>query len=448
MATINEITTIDGEVVGRILRWNSERSSGEIEAAPGVLSGELVCFRDPRGHTAVCRVVGIMNHGPISGIKAAISLVGSNCGVPAPMTNIHRYEPPTLKGAFLELGFEENEKALKVRLNSLFLHTLLVGKTMTGKTHLAIIMAEELSYRRIPHLIVDAQGEFTGLAASCKDVVITKELEEVNASLSARKTVVLDLMDCRDREKVSLFGNTIEALIREKELEYSSCRDDTTKTQFPPTLITIDEAELFAPENAWFAEQKQSRSLVIDIVKRRSKFGLGAILLAQRLKNFCTDIRSQCRNVAAFNLTDPSDIQSLTIFAAYKIQNSTVQSLRQGEACIIGSWVDFPRVIKTREIKTSRTKSLDFESLLGLETEEYSSRKEVGREPAASVQVEVESSSAVCAECQVHCKKITAKGHGTIGYSHVHFLCPRCKDEFCSAEERWMQENARRNMRN
>lgn len=384
----------------------------------------------------ICRVEQIRNAGPASGIRGIIKMIGKRTGVPPTMTPLYRYDPPKVTGALVELGSNQDENPIKIRVNTLFQHSMFAGKTMTGKTQFAIATAEELASLRVPNLIIDPQGEFTNLRELGNYVEVVQNVDDVLELLRQRKTVVLNLLDLSDTEKVETFSKAISLLIREKEAAYK--KSNAKSRFFPPVIVTIDEAEIFAPESVWFKEQQPSRALLTDLVKRRAKFGIGAILLIQRFANFCTEIRSQCRNVAAFCMTESGDLQSLSSFVGQKLKRDEFQSLKEGECVLAGGWVEYPTTIRIRKIKTSRTKSLDFESLLELGSEEYKASVPASR--AEVHQEEENEDTHVCGDCREKCKTITNKGHPEVDYAHKHYVCPKCFDEYCLALERWVRD--------
>jgi hypothetical protein len=423
--------------VGRILSWSDE-GKGKCDLSVEVQEGDIVSYMDPLRRTGICRVEQVNNIGPVGGMRGMIRLIGSRTSVPPSMTALYRYEPPKVKGALVELGNNQDEQAMKVRVNSLFQHSMFAGKTGTGKTNFAISTAEELLTLRVPNLILDPQGEFSNLKDLGEFVRVTSDPSDVLDSLRERMTVVLNLLDLADTEKVKAFSAAVSALIREKEAAYKS---NAKNNSFPPVIVTVDEAEIFAPESTWFKEQQASRAILTDLVKRRSKFGIGAILLIQRFANFCTEIRSQCRNVAAFGMTESGDLQSLSAFVGQKLRKDELQSLKEGECVLAGGWVDYPVTIKTRKIQTTRTKSLDFESLLDLDSKEYKGPLPIV--PHRSVSREDEDATHVCSDCRAKCQTIVDKGHTGVSFSHAHYVCPKCLDEFCVVLERWVQTNAR-----
>ena len=431
---------LEENIVGRILNWD-QNGRGEAELASDMTRGDLVFFRDQFGNDAICRIEKIFIRSPATGPLGRIDLIARNASIPRPMSPIYLYTPPILRGALLDIGRDEKGNQVKVRVNSLFQHTLITGKTTTGKSHLALGMAEALCERRIPHLIIDPQGEFSNLDKFDKNAHVVTETTEILDLLKRRQTVVLNLIELGDKLKVEAMCEAISVVLKEKEAAYNrSAKKNLSPedVEFPPLVITVDEAEIFGPGEAVpkFKEQNKSRSSMVDIVKRRAKFGVGLIAITQRMKNFSSEIRSQCRNIVVFNMTDPSDLQTIQIFSGQKIPQNEIQSLKQGQAIVVGNWVDFPVRITTQPIKTARTKSLDFETMLGLDPEEF---KPVALERRQVEQSQEEEVGATCSDCRKHCIKVSAKPHERVMFSHVHYKCPQCQDEWCTKEERWVK---------
>lgn len=427
-------------ICGRVLKWDSANLVGDAELALGVAKSDLVSFQDQFGNKAVCRIESVLLGGPASGLKGKIKLLGREVAAPKPLAPLYYYTPEVVRGALIELGANEKNESLKVRLNTFFDHTLIIGKTRSGKTQFEIAISEQLCERKVPHLIIDPQGEFVNLSKFDRSVVIVKKPNEnVLPALKQKRTVVLDLLDLSDDEKRTCCYDALALIIREKERTYANAENKSN--DFPPMLVTIDEVDIFTCGKIASKPKARSREIITDIVKRRAKFGIGATLIVQRMNSLPSDIKSQCHNAAVFNLTEVNDLHSVKVFGAQRAPLNALQILKKGEACVIGGWVEYPHVIKARSIKTARTKSLDFEAMLGLEVEEYkeSNLHQQGRsEENQSYDHGEEEANALCSACKVHCVKTTGRAHGTVPYPHPHWRCPSCNDEYCIAEDKWI----------
>jgi len=81
-------------------------------------------------------------------------------------------EAYTFEGEYITLGaamlnFEtQTNSFVNIPLNTLNRHGLIAGATGTGKTKTLQILAEELSKKGVPTLIMDIKGDLSGIAAS------------------------------------------------------------------------------------------------------------------------------------------------------------------------------------------------------------------------------------------------------------------------------------------
>lgn len=418
------------EGAGRILKWYGDH--GEIEVASTIAKGQVVSFVDGIGKETICRVTRTSTTG-VRGQTANIELISGTCVPPATYSTVSVWDPPVMKGSLVTLGSDDQARLVKVRVNDLFQHTILMGKTQSGKTHMALEVCEELALRRVPNLIFDTQGEFCNLGLSRKGVLLLDkpDIDAIVKALKRRKTVVFDLLDYSDSDRGKVVANVITAIVKEKEMTY---KHPDGADEFPPLIITIDEAEVYAPQGK---HRTPAVNVITDVAKRRSKFGIGLLLLVQRLRRFDTDVRSQCKNLAVFTVTDPSDLQIISIWLGrYNyLKGNYVQQLRQGQCYLSGGWVPFTTLITTGQIQTMRTKTLDFEAMLGLEKERYEPTPE-RRKPSENDGND--DLRVACSACQKDCERKASRGHNDVQFNHLHFQCPGCGDEWCTTKGAWL----------
>lgn len=283
---------------------------------------------------------------------------------------------------FLELGVDLRGLPIKIGINPLFAHMLIAGMTTVGKTHLMIILNEELGPHKVPMLVIDPQGEFIYLPELDRDRYILVEdlrIENLIPYLQQRKIVIYNLLGYTKKEKVMRVGALLEELMNAKERDYQQA-DDMLLLKLPPTIVMIDEADLFAPNiRRRSMTPGDAVESMIDIMERGAKFGLGVIVSTQRITRLDIDVRSQCNSSIIFRMIDAGSIQAVHgIDYIPKSEVEKVRALRQGQCLLAGIIVRRPRRIFTRDIRTRRAKERDFEKMLGIvvpdDDEEYASR--------------------------------------------------------------------------
>src|SRR5579872_4258006 len=166
--------------------------------------------------------------------------------------------------------------------------TCVIGSSGSGKSYTVGVICEELCKAKVPFVIIDIEGEYSGLKEKFPIIWVGNDeksdirwRDKVDLKLFAQKApnlapIVFDLSEAsRPREKVNEF------LI---ELYREISRRRT------PYLIILEEADRFSP-------QVGERLPIFDEVARRGrKRGLGLMLCTQRPSLVDKNILSQCSN--------------------------------------------------------------------------------------------------------------------------------------------------------
>ena len=423
--------------LGRIGRANL--SSGTAEFSAGVRKGDILYFLDDAKKKILVRVTRVRSRA-MAGVTGNYQVIQPTSFVPVNFAPLYEYVPEAEEGAYVELGTSSDNQPLLVRINNLFKIVLVAGKTQQGKTELTLGIAEQLVVKRVPHLVIDSHGEFTNLPEFDGNAVILEETEEILAALQKRKTIIFNLIEYANSEKTERMTCLLSALKEAKEKDYAQAGQDLTKLKYPPVLITVDEAEIYAPCHKW-KSTNPGLMILIEYAKRQVKFGLGLILVSQQVNMLHHNIRSQCNSAILF-LTDDSSglgtIRNLSYVTNHEVL--IVRSLHERECVVIGAISPQPTVVTIRPIQTARTKSTDFEALLGLrkKTVVYESNH---REPASKKYLEdlADATNVVCGDCHVSCQPILTSEKGTGSLKHLHWVCPKCREEYCTLQKRWIK---------
>lgn len=264
-------------------------------------------------------------------------------------------------------GYRGNE--ISVDINPLYNHLLLVGKTQQGKTHLMLVLLEELRKYQVPCLVFDTQGEFVNLEGAV--VVENISTPDLLAHLRERRIVIINLLGLANPDKTEKLSTILNPLIVEKEKDYAQAENRYELLTLPPTLVFVDEAEIYCPKIGvrpkW---AHRSAEACEEIAKRGSKLGLGITVSTQRIINLSIDVRDNCNSIMAFRVSGRSNLTTLgqmSLFSDGTLKR--LKALLRGECIILGSLTGGGAItVKTRDITTQRAKNVNFEELLGIES--------------------------------------------------------------------------------
>jgi len=271
------------------------------------------------------------------------------------------------------VGIDTRYVDIKLQLNPLFGHVLVSGMTKAGKTHFMIVLLEEMLKHEVPCIVFDPHGEFVNLVKYAPDKVVLVEdlrIDNCIALLQQRKTIVYNLLGLAKVSKANRLSEILSALKLLKEEDYAQAENNPLLLKIPPTLIFIDEAEIFAPnQRGPSINQVRSGALpaIMDIAKEGAKFGLGLIVAPQRVTRLDIDVRGQCNSAVLFRFVDRGSRTAISLMDY--ITNRDLDALKgfaQGEALLTGRIVKRPRVVTIRDIKSERAKDVNFAEILGL----------------------------------------------------------------------------------
>lgn len=233
-----------------------------------------------------------------------------------------------------------------------------IESVVTGRTFIASITRWGKSWtdRKIVEccfghagiIIIDPEGEYASLREKFgfliigKDIPLQLETAEFMAEeiLKTKTSVIIDLSMVEDDEFGKEYVNRF--LRRFFFLE-------TTARQ--PYLVVVEEAEDFAGERGISTET--CLHILINIVKKGGKRGIGAIFIAHRPAWVSKGILSQCSN-KAIGKVESTDFKALENYA--RVPSETIErlpSLGPGEFCFTGDWVKGTTFVKIGQVQTT-----------------------------------------------------------------------------------------------
>lgn len=273
----------------------------------------------------------------------------------------------------LALGKDYRGNDITIDLNPLFNHLLQVGMTQVGKTHSMIALLEELAKHGVPAIVFDTQGECVNLPQTFKNVKLMEYVStpDLISHLQAHEIIVLNLLGLSNADKAERLASILHPFIIEKERDYAQAENNFALLNIPPTLIFIDEAEVYCPKVGIRPKWAHRSALACEeIAKRGSKLGLGLIVATQRIINLSIDVRDNCNSIMAFRVVGRSNRNTLGQMSLFTRGSlSRLKGLMRGECILLGLMTGGgARTIKVRDIETQKAKNVNFEAMLGLDT--------------------------------------------------------------------------------
>ena len=233
------------------------------------------------------------------------------------------------------------------------IHNIITGRTFIacitrfGKSWFARKIVEEC-FGHAGIIILDPEGEYSSLREKFpfliigKDIPLQLETAEFMAEkiLESKISVIVDTSMVEDdetaKEYVNLFLRKfffLETILKQ------------------PYLVVVEEAEDFGGEKGIGTET--CLRIMINIVKKGGKRGIGALFIAHRPAWVSKGILSQCSSKAIGRI-ESTDFDALEKYARVPKQViERLSSLGKGEFCFVGDWVDNMSFVKVGQVQTT-----------------------------------------------------------------------------------------------
>jgi len=161
------------------------------------------------------------------------------------------------------------------------------------------------------------------------------------------KLTVVDLSELIDLRKKQIIVSYIS-----RRLFYAR-RDKSV----PPFLLVFEEAHQFAPQQT-SKESAISRGIIQTIAREGRKFGASLCVISQRPIQLSTTVLAQCNTHIILRITNPYDLKHIGE-SSEGLDNRAldmINSLRVGEALIVGEATHYPLFFKVRERKSAESR--------------------------------------------------------------------------------------------
>jgi TolA-binding protein len=269
-------------------------------------------------------------------------------------------------------GFGGSDTCAEVSLPVVELLTgrgFVTGKSGSGKSNSASVIAENLLDNGFGLLIVDIDGEYYGLKEEYEilhagadeecDIQVTTDHSEKLASLALEQNVpiILDVSSYLDESEAQ---DVLTAVARSLFAK--------AKKQKQPFLLLVEEVHEYIPENGSVGECGR---MLIKIGKRGRKHGLGICGISQRPADVKKDFITQCDWLLWHRLTWNNDTRVVKRILDAEYADA-VEDLDDGEGFLMTDWSE-----SVRRVQFHRKRTFDAGATPGLEDFERPDLKSV-----------------------------------------------------------------------
>lgn len=241
----------------------------------------------------------------------------------------------------LEIGTLENRTTFDVKPDVLVTgRTCVVGSSGSGKSYAVGVICEELCASGIPFLVIDTEGEYSGLKEKFEAILVSDEdgcdLKWDTFDPSNLATTILDgpplILDMSGidspKERANEFLTKLYEVISEKRRPY---------------LVILEEADRFIPQAG------ERVPIFGEIARRGRKRGLGLMICTQRPSLVDKNILSQCANQLIGKLVINNDLESVAQFFANRNMLKQLTKLSPGQFFALGGFSPIPQLIVTKK---------------------------------------------------------------------------------------------------
>jgi TolA-binding protein len=252
------------------------------------------------------------------------------------------------------------------------------GKSGSGKSNTASVIAENLLDSGYGLLVVDIDGEYYGLKEEyeilhvgadeeCDIQVTTEHAEKIaNLALEQNVPIILDISSFLDEDEA-------EALLTEVSKHLFA----KAKKLKQPFLLLVEEVHEWIPENGSVGEVGQ---MLIKIGKRGRKHGLGMVGISQRPADVKKDYITQCDWLVWHRLTWNNDTKVVRRILDGQYADA-VEDLNDGEAFMMTDWSE-----SVRRVQFHRKQTFDAGATPGLDDFERPELKSVSDDLVSELQ--------------------------------------------------------------
>ncbi|MEF8937757.1 MAG: DUF87 domain-containing protein [Halovenus sp.] len=252
------------------------------------------------------------------------------------------------------------------------------GKSGSGKSNSASVIAEKLLDNGFGLLIVDIDGEYYGLKEEYEilhaggdeecDIQVTADHAEKIATLALEQNVpiILDVSSYLDESEAQEILTAVSRSLFAK-----------AKKQKQPFLMLVEEVHEYIPENGSVGE---CGKMLIKIGKRGRKHGLGICGISQRPADVKKDFITQCDWLLWHRLTWNNDTKVVRRILDGDYATA-VENLDDGEGFLMTDWAEM-----VQRVQFYRKQTFDAGATPGLDDFERPELKSVSDDLVSELQ--------------------------------------------------------------
>lgn len=246
------------------------------------------------------------------------------------------------------------------------------GKSGSGKSNTASVIAEQLLNNNYNLLVIDPEGEYYGLKEKYEilhvgnddlcDVQVTPDHADQIAEIALERNmpVIVDVSGYLDGDEAKeLIANTVRQLFQKEK--------DVRK----PFLLMIEEMQEYLPQQGGNDELAE---LLERVAKRGRKRGLGMLGMSQRPSSVDKDFITQCDWMVWHRLTWQNDVDIVRKVLGKEVADE-IEGLDTGEGYLMTDWDE-----SVDRVQFKRKETHDAGATPGLESYERPDLKSVSQD--------------------------------------------------------------------
>ena len=245
----------------------------------------------------------------------------------------------------------------------------ITGKSGSGKSNTASVVAEKLLDGGYPVMLVDTDGEYYGLKEEYEllhagadeecDIQVNPEHAERLATLALEDNVpiILDVSGYLNEDDAHEMLTAVARQLFAKEKKLKK-----------PFLLVVEEVHEYIPEGGGMGECGR---MLIKIGKRGRKHGLGIAGISQRPADVKKDFITQCDWLVWHRLTWNNDTNVVGRILGSDYADA-IEDMDDGEAFLVTDWSE-----QTRRVQFHRKQTFDAGATPGLDDFERPDLKSV-----------------------------------------------------------------------
>lgn len=235
----------------------------------------------------------------------------------------------------------------------------ILGMRGSGKSNLAVVLAEQMFHAGLHWIAIDPKGDWTGVRSSRDgtrpglpvpifggrhgDIPLEPTAGAYIADLIVEQTLtcILDLSEFSEGDKIRFMAGV------GREEGFAARLYRRKAPEQPPTHIFFEEADDVLPQRVMRDRAKLLHDCSRLLLWGRQR-GIGGTIITQRSARIHKDVLTQCENLLVFRVVSPQDTAAIKEWVKYHGQSEEVieslHSLRDGEG-----WLWSPEWLRRME---------------------------------------------------------------------------------------------------